>query len=38
MSPACKGAGGGLVPMVGEGGGEMVKEGEYGTNTVYTCM
>jgi hypothetical protein len=21
-----------------EGGGEMVKEGKYGTNTVYTCM
>jgi hypothetical protein len=27
-----------LVLVGGEGGGERVKEGEYGTNTVDTCM
>jgi hypothetical protein len=28
----------GLVPMEGRVGGEIGKEGEYGANTVYTCM
>jgi hypothetical protein len=28
----------GLVPVGGGGGVEMVKEGEYVTDTVYTCM
>jgi hypothetical protein len=27
-----------LPGMEGGGGGKIVKEGEYGTNTVYTCM
>jgi hypothetical protein len=27
-----------LVLVGGGGGGEMMKEGEYGANTVYTCM
>jgi hypothetical protein len=28
----------GLVPVGGGGCGEKVQEGEYGANTVYTCM
>jgi hypothetical protein len=28
----------GLVPVGEEGGGEREEEGEYGTNTVYTCI
>jgi hypothetical protein len=27
-----------LVPVGGEGGGETVYKGEYGTNTVYTYV
>jgi hypothetical protein len=30
--------GGGWLPWVGAGGGERVWQGEYSTNTVYTCM
>jgi hypothetical protein len=30
--------GGGLLPVGGGKGGEMVKENEYGTNIVYICM
>jgi hypothetical protein len=33
-----RGKRGALIPVGGGGCGEIVKEGEYGANTMYTCM